>query len=58
MKHPEREQIDVPRIHEDIKEMNGKSTERLTQCIDKLSDLLDDNDEETTCEPRSLDDAE
>jgi len=45
MKQPEREQMPVPRLSRDVKAMNGKSTKRLTQCIDALSELLDDNDE-------------
>jgi len=45
MKQPKREQMPVPRLSQDVKAMNGKSTKRLTQCIDALSELLDDNDE-------------
>ncbi len=45
MKHPKYEKMSVPRIHRDVKEMNGQSTKRLAECIDKLSDLLDKNDE-------------
>ena len=57
MKQPEREQIKVPRLHRDVKAMNGKSTKRLTQCIDALSELLDENDEvqhEVAEEPNTL----
>jgi hypothetical protein len=45
MKQPKREQMSVPRIHKDVKAMNGKSTEKLRQCIEDLSELLDENDE-------------
>ena len=45
MKQPKREQIPVPRLHEDVKAMNGKSTHRLSQSIKALSELLDSNDE-------------
>ena len=45
MKHPEYKKMSVPRIHDDIKEMNGKSTHRLQKCIEELDDLLDANDE-------------
>lgn len=55
MKHPKREQIKVPRLCKEIKEMNGKSTKRLTECIDRLSDLLD---EKTTDKPDTLRDTE
>lgn len=45
MKRPEPkyEKISVPRIHSDIKEMNGKSTHRLQKCIEELDNLLDEN---------------
>lgn len=42
MKHPEREEIKVPRLTQEVKDMNGKSTERLTRCLDHLCDILDD----------------
>jgi hypothetical protein len=45
MKQPKREQIPVPRLHQDVKAMNGKSTKRLSKCIEALSALLDANDE-------------
>lgn len=45
MKQPKREQIEVPRLHKDVKAMNGQSTGKLSQCIKALTDLLDGNDE-------------
>lgn len=57
MKQPKREQIKVPRLHEDVKAMNGKSTKRLAQSIETLSELLDENDEvqhEVAEEPDAL----
>ncbi len=54
MKHPKDKKMSVPRIHRDVKEMNGQSTKRLTECLDQLSDLLDKNDEvqnEETTDP-------
>ena len=57
MKQPKYVRIEVPRLHENIKTMNGKSSKKLTQCIDKLSELLDENKEvqhETTKEPDTL----
>lgn len=57
MKQPKREKIPVPRIHQDVKAMNGKSTKRLSDCIEALSDLLDANDEaqhEVAKEPDTL----
>lgn len=57
MKQPKREQIPVPRLHQDVKAMNGKSTKRLSDCIEALSDLLDRNDEvqhEVVEEPDTL----
>lgn len=45
MKQPKHEYIEVPRLCKDVKAMNGKSTKRLTQCINALSDLLDANNE-------------
>ncbi len=51
MKKPEPryEQMDVPRLEPDIKDMNGQSTRRLAQCIDELSDLLDDDEGAPDC---------
>jgi hypothetical protein len=57
MKQPKREQIPVPRLNEDVKAMNGRSTKRLSQCIDALSDLLDDEEvrhEQVVKEPNTL----
>lgn len=57
MKQPKREQIPVPRLHEDVKAMNGKSTKRLSQCIDALSELLDSDEvqnEEVAENPNTL----
>ena len=57
MKQPKRKHVKVPRLHEDVKAMNGKSTERLAQCIDALSHLLDANNEvqhEVAEEPNTL----
>lgn len=45
MKQPKHERIEVPRLHKDIKVMNGKSTQRLSQSIEALSELLDANGE-------------
>lgn len=59
MKRPEPkyEQMEVPRLADKIKKMNGKSGQKLTECIDALSDLLDENEaqhEETTDESSDL----
>ena len=57
MKHPKYEKMSVPRIHGDIKEMNGKSTHRLQKCIEELDNLLDANEvqnEETIDESDTL----
>jgi len=58
MKQPERVQIPVPRLRQEVKEMNGKSTKRLSQCIEALEDLLDANDEtqhdEVSEQPRAV----
>lgn len=35
----------VPRLHPNIKKLNGRSTKRLTESIETLSELLDDMDE-------------
>lgn len=44
MKDREHQEMDVPRLHKDIKAMNGKSSRRLAKCLDDLSNLLDEND--------------
>lgn len=44
MKKPEYKDMNVPSLHEDIKTMNGKSSKRLAQCLDNLSELLDESD--------------
>lgn len=58
MKHPEKKRVPFPRLSEDVKEMNGRSTKRLTQCIDALADLLEEKEEvqheEATDEHRPL----
>ena len=57
MKQPKREQIEVPRLNESVKAMNGKSTKRLSQCIDALSELLDSDEvqhEQVVEEPSAL----
>jgi len=51
---PEYQPIPVPRLDPSIKEMNGRSTRRLKQCIDDLTELLDDN-EARCCKPESDD---
>ena len=61
MKEPKREHIPIPRIHQDIKAMNGKSSKRLSECIDVLTDLLDDNEaqnEEVVEQPDTMPDTE
>ncbi|MHA2063089.1 MAG: hypothetical protein ACXABY_01790 [Candidatus Thorarchaeota archaeon] len=64
MKHPEPEyeQMKVPHLTDQVKKMNGKSGHRLSQCIDALSDLLDENNEvqheEAVEEPDSLRDTD
>lgn len=45
MKRPEYKQMKVPSLDADIKEMNGKSSRKLSQCIDELSNLLDEHSE-------------
>lgn len=55
---PKYEQMEVPRLHPEIKEMNGQSTKRLAECIDRLSGLLDENNkiqnEEADNKPQDL----
>lgn len=61
MREPKYQKIDYPRLDPKIKEMNGKSTQHLCQCIDALSDLLDANDEvqhEVVDKPDTLRDTE
>ena len=36
------EEIEVPRLSDEVKKMNGKSARRLHQCIDELDELLED----------------
>jgi hypothetical protein len=45
MKHPEHEDMKIPGLNKDIKEMNGKSSRKLSKCIDDLSELLGKNNE-------------
>lgn len=54
MKQPKHEQIEVPRLDKDVKEMNGKSTEKLSQCIKALTELLDENDKEVADQPNTM----
>jgi len=61
MKRPEPkyEQMEVPRLADQVKKMNGSSGRKLSQCIDALSELLDENEErheETTDESSPLHD--
>ena len=51
MKDLKFEEINVPRLDQDVKEMNGKSTRHLKQCIDHLTELLEDKDETTAKRP-------
>jgi len=46
MKKPDHkyETMEIPRLDAEIKKMNGKSTRRLHQCIDKLDHLLEDDE--------------
>lgn len=46
MKRPEPkyEQMNVPRLTDKVKKMNGRSSQKLAECIDALSDLLDENE--------------
>lgn len=60
MTESDSKQYKVPRLHEDVKVMNGKSTKRLAQSIEALSELLDGNDEvqhEVVDKPDTLRDA-
>ncbi len=41
-KQPDQDKPAVPRLAEEIKNLNGKSGKRLSQCIDTLCDLLDE----------------
>lgn len=45
MKRPEYKQMKVPSLDADVKKMNGKSSRRLSQCIDELSNILDEHGE-------------
>ena len=53
---PKYEKMDVPRLSQEIKEKNGKSTRRLSKCIEALTDLLDheEHHEEAAEQPRHL----
>jgi hypothetical protein len=55
MKRPEPEYkpMEVARLAQKIKDMNGKSGQRLDRCLDELLDQLD----EDTNNPRVVDDA-
>ena len=44
-KHPEYEQMVVPRLSPEVKDMNGRSTRKLKQSIEALETLLDAPDE-------------
>ncbi len=58
---PQYEQIEIPRLDDQVKKMNGKSSQQLQSCINKLSELLDKSeelDEETTGESDPLHAAE
>jgi hypothetical protein len=59
MKQPKREKM--PRLHPDVKAMNGRSTRRLSQSIDALTSLLDAHEEkdvEVIEEPETSGDSE
>lgn len=43
MKNPEYEKMDIPRLDPKVREMNGKSTRRLKQCISDLECVLAGN---------------
>ena len=45
MKQPKREKM--PRLPADVKAMNGRSTRRLDACIDALTDILDEREEQS-----------
>ena len=51
MKKPEPtyQKMDVPRLDAEVKNMNGKSTKRLHQCIDALDDVLEDAESVSHC---------
>lgn len=40
---PKYEAMNIPRLDAEVKEMNGKSTRRLHQCIDALDHVLEDD---------------
>jgi len=48
MEHPKPkyEQLELPRLTDETKKMNGKSSQKLSQSIDKLSELLDEDDKQ------------
>ena len=46
MKRPERDELEVPRLPQQVKDMNGKSTKRLVECLDTLFDILDPDPDE------------
>lgn len=37
------EKIEVPKLSQEVKKMNGKSGHRLSQCIDALCEILDED---------------
>jgi len=41
---PQYEQLEIPRLDDQVKKMNGKSSKRLQNCIDKLSELLEESE--------------
>jgi len=40
--HDRYEVMNVPRLSEDVKRLNGKSTRELHRCIDSLNDVLEE----------------
>lgn len=54
MKKPEQkwEEIEIPKLCPHVKKKNGKSSHRLSECIDALDDQLEEQDvQENTDEP-------
>lgn len=41
----EYEQLDIPKLGEDIKAMNGKSSRKLKECIENLQEVLKADEE-------------
>lgn len=47
------EKKEAPRLSPEVKKLNGKSGKRLSQCIDSLCEILDDDEKSTESNEKS-----